>query len=46
MRIEILVIVFLAAFGITFMNYKNKKESKEIKKKMYTRILETKKENF
>lgn len=46
MRIEILVIVFLASLGIAFMNYKNKNESKKIKEKMKNKILEAKKDFF
>lgn len=43
MRIEILIIVFLVAFGIAFMNYKNKQKAKEIRLKMKNRVSETKK---
>jgi len=33
MRIEVLILVFIAAFGIAFLNYKNKRKSKDIRKK-------------
>ncbi|MDY7394920.1 hypothetical protein UMM65_06685 [Aureibaculum sp. 2210JD6-5] len=34
MKIVILILVFIVSFGIAFMNYKNKKKSKEIRDKM------------
>jgi hypothetical protein len=36
MRIEILIIIFIASFGIAFLNYKKKSEG--IKKEMNERI--------
>lgn len=37
MRIEILIIVLLASFGVAFFNLKNKRKAKEIKQKMEQR---------